>query len=300
MSTQQFGPFTEADEALRTQLLASEFSSDLLDAEFQKYSNATLLGGPKILTASDRILDVARRAGGNVVIGGQAAAIMHGTRWYDHDFVIEVFRHRTGCNKPTPDTRVHRTKLKDSDIMMIDDVCVTTPIRTAFDIGRIAPPWRGLGNMDALQRATGFDIDELARFVAGKARQRGIRQVRVLIPLIDGGAESHPESWLRLLIIVNGLPIPETQIEVFNEYGQLVARLDMGYRDLRIGIEYDGEAYHSSPEQLASDQERDAELKRLDWHIIRVRNTPLRTEPWMICTEVRQAIIERGGYIEAP
>jgi hypothetical protein len=89
---------------------------------------------------------------------------------------------------------------------------------------------------------------------------RGIRQLRLLIPLIDGLSESPPESWLRLLTIRADLPTPELQIRVADKTGRIYARIDLGYEKYQIAIEYDGEDFHSTPEQRAHDAARDAQL----------------------------------------
>ena len=56
---------------------------------------------------------------------------------------------------------------------------------------------------------------------------RGLRRLRVALPLVDAGAQSPKESWLRLLLVDAGLPAPTTQIPVLDGY-RVVALLDMG------------------------------------------------------------------------
>jgi len=61
---------------------------------------------------------------------------------------------------------------------------------------------------------------------------RGLRRLRVALPYVDGGAASPKETWLRLLLIDAGLPVPTTQIPVIDGY-RPVAFLDMGWRSSR-------------------------------------------------------------------
>ena len=96
------------------------------------------------------------------------------------------------------------------------------------------------------------------------------------MPLVDGGAESPQETRTRLVLIDAGLPAPQTQIRVSDEYGDFVARIDMGYRDLRVGIEYDGPQHWTDPEQRARDIDRHTALLDLGWAIIRESSELLR------------------------
>ena len=93
---------------------------------------------------------------------------------------------------------------------------MTTPARTAFDLGRYQERSVAIGRLDALMRAAPFRDDEVTMLLRRYGPVRGVRQLRALLPLVDPGAESLKESWLRLLLIDNGFPKPETQIPVFD------------------------------------------------------------------------------------
>ena len=54
------------------------------------------------------------------------------------------------------------------------------------------------------------------------------------------GAQSPKETWLRLVLIQAGLPRPQTQIPVYDEFGEVIAYLDMGWEDVKVAVEYDG------------------------------------------------------------
>ena len=71
-------------------------------------------------------------------------------------------------------------------------------------------------------------------------------------------------------------------------------RLDLAYEELKIAIEYDGEEFHSTPEQRAHDEERRAALREEGWGVVVVRKddfTPGRVEEWT--GQVREARRER-------
>ena len=93
---------------------------------------------------------------------------------------------------------------------------------------------------------------------------------RAALDLVDPGAESPRETWLRLLIIRAGLPRPQTQVPVYNEYGVLIAEVDMGYEDLKIAFEYDGDHHRTDRRQFTKDIRRHEALTELGWIVIRV------------------------------
>ncbi|MCV7214204.1 hypothetical protein H7J51_02765 [Mycobacterium crocinum] len=109
--------------------------------------------------------------------------------------------------------------------------------------------------------------------------------------MIDTGAESPKESWLRLLLIDGGLPAPETQIPVLDR-GVPVAFLDMGYRDLKLAFEYDGDQHRTDRRQYVRDVRRLPMVERLGWEVIRVI---AEDHPAEVLWRGREAFLRRGG-----
>ena len=147
---------------------------------------------------------------------------------------------------------------------------VTSPVRTALDFGCWYPTMTAVAGIDALARAIEIkaaDVELLARRYAGR---RGIAQAREAVDLFDPGAQSPKESWLRVVLIQAGLPRPQTQIPVLNEFGSAIAYLDMGWEDVKVAVEYDGEQHRSDRRQYTWDVRRLEMLERLGWIVIRV------------------------------
>lgn len=113
--------------------------------------------------------------------------------------------------------------------------------------------------------------------------------------LVDPGAESPPESLTRLSIIRSGLPAPETQVVVRDEAGGFVARLDMGWRQWRVGVEYDGAHHWTDPAQRTKDIDRSAILADLGWHIIHVSASLLYRRPHIFLDRIHSALTARGA-----
>jgi hypothetical protein len=157
-----------------------------------------------------------------------------------------------------------------SDVTPLDGkVSITTPKRTAWDLGRFQPRILALGGMDALARSGAFTVEELCADVERFRRQRGVVQLRRLAPLVDPRAESPGESALRLRWReAPYMPPPELQIPVVDDSGRQLYRIDLGVEELGLGVEYDGELHHSSERDRAHDARRRRDLRnRFRWLI---------------------------------
>jgi hypothetical protein len=175
------------------------------------------------------------------VIAGIAASALHGAQWIDDDTPIELIWSST---RPPRGLVARDETLGDDEITHVAALPVTTPVRTAYDLGRLL----------------------LAKRYGGA---RGIRRLRAVLPLVDAGAASPKETWLRLLLIDAGLPVPTSQIPVIDRY-RTVAVLDMGWEDFKVAVEYDGDHHRSDRGQYVRDQWRLRKLAELGWIIIRV------------------------------
>jgi hypothetical protein len=121
-------------------------------------------------------------------------------------------------------------------------------------------------------------------------RRRGVVQLRQLVPLADPRAESQPESWTRLEIIDAGLPWPKPQHWVVYQ-GRELFRLDLAYPHARIAVEYDGEEFHTTPEQREADRLRRRWLRDHGWTVIVVDKNSFAPEAlaaWL--NELRTAL----------
>jgi AbiEi antitoxin C-terminal domain len=169
-----------------------------------------------------------------------------------------------------PGVRCYVAPLGD-DVCEVDGVPVTTPLRTALDALRWLSPHMGLAVTDALAAASLVTRESLLVRIADMPGVRGIAKARYLADLVEPRTESMGESWLRLRIVDAGFPRPVVQVEILDADMRCVYRLDLGWPDRRLAVEYDGEEFHSNPAQLARDRRRRAELdQRFGWYAIGV------------------------------
>lgn len=201
------------------------------------------------------------------VVAGVSAAALHGSKWVEDTTTVELIH---GNRHRLPGLHTRGDRIEEDEITVVNGVPVTTPARTVLDLGCWYPTMSGVAAIDSLARATEFkaaDVELLAQRYPGR---RGIARARLAITLFDAGAQSPKETWLRLVLVDAGLPRPQTQIPVRDEFGTVIAYLDLGWERLRVAVEYDGDQHRSDRSQYSWDIGRLEILQRLGWIVIRV------------------------------
>ncbi|OBG21032.1 DUF559 domain-containing protein [Mycobacterium sp. 852002-51057_SCH5723018] len=200
-------------------------------------------------------------------IVGAAAAALHGAKWIPDDVPVELNHANT---RPPRGVLTRRDALADGETQVMGGRIVTTPERTAFDIGRRGAVRSAVVRLDALARATGFKVDDVLRIAKHHPHAPGLRRLEAALDLVDPGSQSPRESYLRLLLIDAGLPRPQTQIPVLGADGIPVAYLDLGWEEQMVAVEYDGDHHRSDRRQYVKDIRRQEMLERMGWIVVRV------------------------------
>lgn len=225
------------------------------------------------------------------VVSGMSAAALLGSKWIDPRAPAELTRRAAA---DVAGIVVHREVLRSDEVTAVGDIRVTTPARTAFDLGRRLGRGPAVAALDALAQASGVRASDVAALADMHRGVRGTVALREALTLMDGGAESPQETRTRLVLVDAGLRRPRTQIVVRNARGAFVARLDMGWDEFKVGVEYDGAQHWTDPAQRAKDIDRSAELSALQWTIIRVSSDLLRRRPHILVARVRSALHHAG------
>jgi hypothetical protein len=201
------------------------------------------------------------------VVAGRSASALHGAKWIDDRAPAELLY---DYRRPPSGIRTWSDRVAGDEIQLIAGIPATTPARTALDLACRYPVEKAVAALDALARATDLkavDVEIVAERYRGR---RGIRRARVALSLVDRGAESPRETWLRLLLIRAGFPPPQTQIPVYDGYGGLVAFLDMGWEHLKLAVEYEGDHHRTDRRQFNRDIRRAEAVAELGWIVVRV------------------------------
>ena len=195
----------------------------------------------------------------SAVVTDRTAAWLHGVDILPRSALtipppVSVFQ-RPGTRSRRDGVASGERMLLPRDVVEVGGLAVTSPLRTALDLGRLLWRFDALGALDQFLRI-GVAADELLAEVERFKGFRGVVQLRFLASLADPRAESLAESALRLHWYDAGLPKPEPQWWVFDERGIALFRLDLALPEVLFAAEYDGTEFHSSDSDRAHDHGR--------------------------------------------
>jgi very-short-patch-repair endonuclease len=191
---------------------------------------------------------------------------------------------------PVTGLRVHRVPLPDSDVTQVSGFRCTRGLRTALDIARSEPLLDAVPALDVLLREVVVGVGELRQAGAGLRGGRGSAVARRAIALADQRAESPPESVLRVLLALAGLPAVPQHV-VRDRTGGFVARVDLAFVEQKIAIEYDG-YWHGERGQFARDRQRLNRLVAAGWTVLHVTAVDLKN-PDALIARVRELLATR-------
>ncbi|ORW04338.1 hypothetical protein [Mycobacterium kyorinense] len=201
------------------------------------------------------------------VIAGHSASALHRAKWVDDRAPAELLY---DYRRPPNGIRTWSDRVDDDEIQLIDGMVATTPARTALDLACRNPVGKAVAAIDALARATRLNLADVELLTERYKGRRGIRRARIALPLVDPGAESPRETWLRLLLVRAGFPPPQTQIPVYDEYCVLVAVVDMGWENIKVAADYEGDHHWTDRRRFYHDIRRAEALTELGWIDVRV------------------------------
>jgi hypothetical protein len=235
----------------------------------------------------DRIVGAWLWSRQRATVAGVAASALHGAAWIDADTPIELITQNSRLQRGLV---VRDETLDPDEVTRVRRLPVTTVTRTAFDLGRHLPRGEAVARLDALMRATPFSIDDVNALAQRHKGARGLRRLRAALPLMDGGAASPKETWLRLLLLDSGLPRPNVQMPLVLRR-RLVAVFDLGWEEYKVAAEYDGDYHRSDRRRFVKDINKLAIAEDQGWIVIRVVS---EHRPRDIVSRVYRALTSRG------
>jgi REase_MTES_1575 len=262
-----------------------------LRTDFEAVHRNVYISRGQKLTPVTRAVAAWLWSGRTATVAGLSAAALHRTAWIDDWLPAELNRN---SRDKARGIILHSDTLDDDETCARDGIRLTTPARTAFDLGRRKGLTTAAIRLDALMHATGLKVADVELLAERHRGARGLVQLRQVLLMSDGGTESPYETKTRLVLVGGGLPRPQTQIEVLNEWGAVLARIDMGWEEWKVGVEFDGAQHWTDPSQRTRDIDRLAELEARGWTIIRVSADLLRHRPHVVVERVRGALLAAG------
>lgn len=220
-------------------------------------------------------------------------------------FLVHLTR-RDGAHRPQRrGVRGHRMLLPDTDVCEMDGVPLTTPARTWLDLAGVLPfedlvaaadhficsQTRSFGR----NRTPLCSLEDLHAQLEANSGRRGIRKARAALGLARVGADSVPETKLRLALGRAFLPEPVLSYVVCSPDGRELAWPDLAFPEFKVAVNYDG-GHHLTSEQKQSDIRRDESLAEHGWISITVTAAHIRSGGFdFAAVRVREALI-RGGW----
>ena len=190
---------------------------------------------------------------------------------------VTVPRGRSGRSRRAT---VHRSVVSAADVTAIGEIPVTAAARTVVDCAAFLP-YEELCELldDALceRLCTTRELGAAMERAAHKPGRAGLASLeRALVPWTPGLMPgSRAEMRLIRRILGWGFPPPERQVEVFDDHGRFVGRLDVAWRNRTTGLEYYGERHHG-PRHTKHDEQRLSRVRAVGWDARVVRKQDLK------------------------
>ena len=140
------------------------------------------------------------------------------------------------------------------------------------------------------------DLVERARTYRG----RGRRKVAQAVSLARLGAESRPETLLRLKLRDAHLPEPRLNVDILFDHGVFLGRGDLVFEEFRVVVEYDGDHHRTDTIVFDRDVLRLDGLAASGWRVVRVTGRALFGSPTATVYRVRRALLDGGWSGAAP
>ncbi|WP_210495552.1 type IV toxin-antitoxin system AbiEi family antitoxin domain-containing protein [Patulibacter sp. SYSU D01012] len=278
----------------RAQLLGLGFSPSAVDrairaGELRVVHAGVYVLGPLPVTWRGRLMAAVLAAGPGAAVSHRSAAQLHGLLDGGAG-PVHVVTPRRGPRRPG--VRGHRARaLGPDDVTEVDGIPVVTVARALLDLAADGRPgeaeraWRRADQLRVLDTAA------IARVLVGG--RRGAAVVRRLAHEAAGGAFGGlTRNELELLFVeaahVGGLPVP-----VMNAPMVLAGRpvvLDAVWWHDRVVVELDGWETHGTRAAFEADRQRDAELLRAGYRVVRFTWRRVVSEPDVVVATLRDVL----------
>lgn len=167
-----------------------------------------------------------------------------------------------------------------------------TPVaRTLADVAGLVRQGELLSGVDSALRLGLLDVSELAPLAEGRSHLRNADILRWVVRMADGRSDSPLESWLRMVLVEDGVGPLELQIPVVAN--GVTYRIDLGFPSCQLGVEAHGRAYHGSSEAMLNDRRRHNAIQGSGWELLYFSWEDVVDRPWQVVADVRRALEER-------
>ncbi|WP_314326099.1 hypothetical protein [Paenarthrobacter ilicis] len=196
----------------------------------------------------------------------------------------------------------HRAQFFEDEITTFEGLFITSRARTWLDCARkmdideitvVADHLLRIPRPEFEGRAEPHcSLTELEEMLDRHWGTPGIRKARLALEQARVGADSAPETRLRLALGRAGLP--SADVNVRTDLGSGVVRQpDLGYRKWRVAVDYEGDG-HSEPGQIVRDIQKEEDFSRAGWTLVRISKRHMSTDATTAVRKVQRALEQHG------
>jgi hypothetical protein len=240
------------DGFLRRELLALGYDDNAIAAKVRAGEWVRVRQGGYFLTALWNELDevdrhlvrsrmVSRACRVPHVLSHTTAVLHHAANTWDLDLAdVHVTRDDARSGRAKAGVRQHRGVLVGPDVVDVGVLRITSPARSALELTTVTDTERALVVIDDMLRrrlVTQADLWELSERMT---YWPSTLATTLAVRLSDPRAESPAETRFRYLCWCMGIPAPQTQVEIRDPSGRLIARLDFAWPQFKTFAEIDG------------------------------------------------------------
>ena len=244
---------------------------------------------------------VADRSPHLVVSHISAAAVLQLPVWGVPLDRVHLTRIGASGGRVGPGRIVHAVPLDASEVTECAGTPITALARTLIDVACSAPMPTTVIATDSALRHGLVSPTQLADALSRTRHRRGAAAARRALTFADGRSESAGESRTRSILASQGLQDPVLQINIYDSAGGFVGRVDLGYPELGVLIEFDGLIKYRGPlrpgespeEVVIAEKRREDLLRSLGYTVVRFIWSDLGN-PAAMAAIVRSAL-ERGA-----
>ncbi|WP_024806512.1 hypothetical protein [Nocardia sp. BMG51109] len=211
----------------------------------------------------------------DAILSHQSAAVIYGApvrvALLDR---VDVTRDRRHGGRVRPKLKVHCAPV--GTVAELDGFVLTAPARTIVDLARTVPFEAAVVAGDALAREYGVTPADLDGELALARRRHGIAAARRVVEFLNPHSESVGESRSRVMLRRCGIPIPQSQGDVYGGDGRMLGRVDFYFGETGVVGEFDGRTEYgrrrgpgAGPADPAAEKIRENALRDNGLHVVR-------------------------------
>ena len=227
---------------------------------------------------------------GRGVLSGYSAAVLLDADCAPHPDVPAEVTVAGGGQRAHDGLAVRRDRVAPGETTCVGDVRCTSPLRTAYDLGRQEDLVEAVVTVDRLANRHRFPPDLLLHFTTRYRAGPGTARLCHTLAHVNPYSGSPMESRLRMVIVQAGLPRPRVQWVVQDVPTRTAVWLDLAWPEHRVGVEYEGGG-HTLPVEVLRDAGRYTRLVDQGWRIYRYTKYDVYGDPGRIIAELTRALV---------